>query len=489
MRVWLAGGLLLLTAGIVMGQVAPAAAGSAAPAAQAAASAAPGASAQAAAGLLSPEAAYEQAITPVDITHRAISNWSDTETAALAVAVRQAKDACAARSSATYTGDALIGYARLCALGQQWPTVVGAATTYLQSADAARPKMTQAYGYLVEGSLRMNDEHAALKNARDMLQAVPYTTLTDEVTGEALRYLQLAFTADALVLANVRERAVVKLLQESGRPGAVETQSGAPPMASEAGGTALATQTDAVPVHTLYADGLWLAALEQYNGEMSGATETVAELDAAVPAAKVNADEALLMEGARRQYRMLGTKLPEIGASASLFSPTETPRINRQFGTATILLLFPPWCAQCVRTAKDLLPTMFRLNSEGAEVHLYGLLAGDPPPVAAPAAVGPVKAARRGRSAAAESAAARDTPEKPMTAAEQLRGTPTLVVLPATPGQFGATDFPFVIATDHDGVIRLLLSGAPENAMAAGSTIDQIAAHIAAQWPVPAAKD
>ena len=156
--------------------------------------------------MLSPEAAYEQAITPVEITHRAISNWSDTETAALAVAFKQAKDACAARSSVVYTGDALIGYARLCALGQQWPTVVGAATAYLHSADAEKPKMAQAYGYLVEGSLRMNDEHAALKNALDMLGAVPYTTLTDEVVGQALRYLQLAFTADALVLANVRER-------------------------------------------------------------------------------------------------------------------------------------------------------------------------------------------------------------------------------------------------------------------------------------------
>ncbi len=439
--------------------------------------------------LPSPDAAYDQAIAPVDITHRAVSNWSDTETAALAVAVKQAKEACEARGSVVYAGDALIGYARLCALGQQWPTVVGAATAYLHSTDAAKPKLTQAYGYLVEGSMRTNDEHALLKNGLDMLGAVPYTTLTDDVINEALRYLQLAFTADALVLAGVRERSVVTLLQDAGRPGATEAKAG--PASAVAGAAAVtgtvAAGMDAVPVHTLYADGLWLAALEQYNGEMGGAKATLEELDGAVPA-KVSTDDSLAMAEARRQYRMLGTKLPEIAAAASLFSPTETPRINRRFGTATILLLFPPWCGQCVRTAKDLLPAMSRLNSEGADVHLYGLLASDPPPVAAPGSATPPKGGRRGHPGA-ESAAAGEGPAKPATAAEQLRGTPTLVVSPATLEQFGAIDFPFTIATDHDGVIRLLLPGAPENAMAAGSTIDQIAAHIAAQWPVPVAEN
>ena len=162
----------------------------------------------------------------------------------------------------------------------------------------------------------------------------------------------------------------------------------------------------------------------------------------------MTADEALLMADARRQYRMLGTKLPEIAAAASLFSPTETPRVNRQFGTATILLLFPGWCAQCVRTAKDLLPAMFRLNSEGAEVHLYGLLAGDPPAVVAAGAGAPAKGARRGRAASAESVAATETPEKPRTAAEQLRGTPTLVV---AAGNYGAVWGDRLSVCDCDG--------------------------------------
>ena len=474
MRRWLAGGLVLLSASTVWAQVA---------ATQAASPAAPAASATAA-GLASPDAAYDQAILPVEITHRAVSNWSDAEVGALAVAVRQAKDACVARSGVAYAGEALIGYARLCALGQQWPTVVGAATAYLGGSDAAKRQMTQAYGYLVEGSLHMNDERAALKHGLDMLGAVPYTTLTDDVVNEALRYLQLAFTADALVLANVRERSVVKLLGEAGKTAAADAG-----VASVGAGNAVAgaaatvdggAKSDVVPVRTLFADGLWLAGLQQYNGEMGGAAETATELNGAVPSV-VSGDDALAMGEARRQYRMLGMKLPEIPAAASLFSPAETPRINRHYGTATILLLFPPWCGQCVRTMKDGLPAMFRLNSEGAEVHLYGLLAGDPPAVAAPGAGAAAKGTRRGH--------AEDAPDKPMSATEQLRGTPTLVVSPATLGQVGAADFPFAIATDQDGVIRLRLPWVPENAMAAGSTIDQIAAHVATLWPVPTTKD
>ena len=429
--------------------------------------------APAVAPLMSPEAAYEQALAPVEITHRAISNWSDTETAALAVAVQKAREACAARVAVTYGGEDLMGYARLCALGQQWPAVVLAATAYLGpklvassvgAVEEVKPQKTQAHAYLVEGALHMNDEKTALARALDMLGAVPYSVLTDAVVGEALRYMQLAYTEDALVLAGVREGTVLKLLQGWGG-GAGAGSVGA---------------ADVVPAQVLYADGLGFAALAQYDGQMDAAKAAVVELDTAVPAG-LTADAMAAMAVARRQYEMLGRPLPEIAAAASLFSPTETPRINRRFGTATILLLFPPWCAQCVRTGKDMLPAMFRLNSEGAEVHLYGLLADDPPPVAAASTT-----ARRGRGSAA---AADGAAGGPKTAAEMLRGTPTLVVAPAVLGQFGAEDFPFVIATDHGGVVRLLLAGAPEDAMAAGSTVDQIAAHVARVWPVPEVKN
>lgn len=63
--------------------------------------------AQASAGqapMLSPQAAYEQANAPVDITHRSKENWSEIEKASLAVAVDQAKEACLARQAFSFSG-------------------------------------------------------------------------------------------------------------------------------------------------------------------------------------------------------------------------------------------------------------------------------------------------------------------------------------------------------------------------------------------------
>jgi hypothetical protein len=100
---------------------------------------------------LSPQAAYDQAVTPIDITHRSIANWSDTEVAALGVAVIQAKQACLDRATITYAGDDLISYARLCAFGQQWPIALTAATTYIKSTNPAKPQLAQAYAYLTTG--------------------------------------------------------------------------------------------------------------------------------------------------------------------------------------------------------------------------------------------------------------------------------------------------------------------------------------------------
>ena len=83
---------------------------------------------------LSPQAAYDEAARPLDITRRAVENWSDVEQAALAIAIAQAKDSCLARNPYQYTGEDLIAYARLCAFAQMWEHVQQAATGYLIAA-------------------------------------------------------------------------------------------------------------------------------------------------------------------------------------------------------------------------------------------------------------------------------------------------------------------------------------------------------------------
>jgi hypothetical protein len=412
---------------------------------------------------LSPQAAYDQAVTPIEITHRSIANWSDTEVAALGIAVMQAKQACLDRAIITYTGDDLISYARLCAFGQQWPSTLTAATTYIKSTDPAKPQLAQAYAFQIQAELNLADEPAALASSLDMLQAVPYGPLTDEVMTASTDYLKIAFPFDALTLQNVRQPILLRLLRSS------QTKS------TEASSQPLAAPP--IPPHTLFEHALVGAAIRQYTNEPKAAAAIVTDLNAAVPAT-LPPDESILIANARRQYALLGTHLPPIAVSASLSSAAA--RINPDFGSSTVLLLFPPWCAQCIRMAHAIAPALIRLQENN--VHIYGLLADNPPPP--PPAPKTVSRTQPHRSSLPQQQA----PEPPPSAADQLRGTFSLVVAPSTLADFAADDFPFLIAIDHDGIIRLLLPAVPDNAFVEGGAIDQLTTQIAKEWPAPSAK-
>jgi hypothetical protein len=419
---------------------------------------------------LSPQAAYDQAITPVEITHRSIANWSDLETAALSAAVHQAKDACLARTSATFTGDELIAFARLCALGQQWPATLTAATTYINSTDPSKPQLAQAYAYEVEADLNLNDEKSALGACLAMLQSVPYGPLPDEVTTSTLRYLQLAFTSDALTLHSARQPFLLRLLRSS-----LPAAAPRPAVAS-------------IPRHTLFEHALDFAALELYANQSRLATGIIADLDAATPS-DLSPDDALLIGDARRQYALIGTHFPALPPAVSLLSASTAPRIHPDFGSSTIFLLFPPWCAQCLRQAHEIIPALSRLGDSA--IHIYGLLADDIPltPAApAPGRTHPLAAPGSAhriipREAPVPATAAPTQAEPPKSPVDQLRGTPTLIVAPSTLASFAATDFPFLIATDHQGIIRLILPAAPDNALVSGGAINQLTSHIIAEWP------
>lgn len=410
---------------------------------------------------LSPQAAYDQAMHPLEITRSAISNWSDAELKALAIAVKQAADACGARTPELFTGDDLIAYTRLCALGQQWPTVITAANRYINSTDPVKPQLAHAYAFQINATEHTNDPKAILAGSLAMLKAVPYASLSDETMYGALHYLQLAFTPEALTLYAARQPILLAALRT--------TQPTPPPeLAGES----------SVPIHTLYADGLAFAALQQFSGDPAAAAKTVAELDTALPAT-LPPDESIPIDETRRQYALLGTHLPVIPLTVSLFSVGETPHINTNYGDSTVFFLFPEWCAQCIRLTRQIMPTLHRINGgDGDEVHLYALLAQPPPPVDAPPKTPPKPASAKSRSVTDEPA----QPEPPKTAAEQLRGTPTLIVPPATLTQFAATDFPLLIATDPQGIIRFI-QPASENTLNPGDFLDQIVMHITKQWP------
>jgi len=416
---------------------------------------------------LSPQAAYDQAITPVEIAHRSIANWSDIETAALSTAVRQAKDACLARTSTTFTGDDLIAFARLCALGQQWPTTLTAATTYINSADTPKPQLAPAYAYQIDANLNLNDEKSALGACLAMLQSVPYGPLPDEITSSTLRYLQLAFTTDALTLHAARQPFLLRLLRSS--------QSTATPQPA----------TASIPRHILFEHALDFAALELYDNQPRLAAAILSDLDAAIPS-DLSPDDALPIADARRQYALIGTHFPSLPATVSLLSTSTAQHINPDFGSSTIFLLFPPWCAQCLRQAHEIIPALSQLGD--SNIHIYGLLADEAPPTPptpAPSKTHPPSAPNTAHRPMQREATTPVPiqPEPPKSPADQLRGTPTFVVAPSTLTNFAATDFPFLIATDHQGIIRLILPAAPDNAFSSGGAINQLTSHIIAQWP------
>ena len=158
----------------------------------------------------------------------------------------------------------------------------------------------------------------------------------------------------------------------------------------------------------------------------------------------------------------------------------ETPRINPNYGAATALVLFPDWCAQCVRLGPQLWTGMTRLGMN--DVHLYGLLAEATPDKAALLNVS-VASAPSGKHAAPPKA----QPALPKSAAEQLLHTPSLVVPTATLDTFAAADFPFLIVVDHAGIVRFA-GPAPETLLADGDFVDRVTERVASSWPAVAPK-
>jgi len=397
---------------------------------------------------LSPDAAYNQVIQPLVITRRDMANWSDSELAAFAEAQSQSRIACASRSPQLLSGEDLIALARLCSLGQQWSSVTAAATQYLATPN--QPHQADAYAFEIDAALRIHDKDAALAATHALFVAnLPFDPTVDAALAEPIHYYQLAYPSDALALAAVREPLVLTALSSP------------------------ATATT-VPLTTLNADALTYAALQQFAGHPADAAKTVQDLDAALAAIpNLAPDQSIPIAESRRQYDLLGHHLPAISPSTSLYATNETPRINTDYGSATVLLLFPPWCAQCIRMGQSILPTLTRLA--GQDIHIDALLAQDPPPIAAP--IDPATHHMHHQHAAAE-------PElvEPKTAADLLRHTPTLIVPPATLTQFAATDFPLLIATDSTGIVRFL-QPAPETALNPGDFLEQVAHHIATQWP------
>jgi hypothetical protein len=400
---------------------------------------------------LSPKAAYDAAMHPLDLTRASFGNWSETELAVLRVTIAHAQAECAAREPKDFTSDDLIDLAHLCALGQVWSSVIDAASLYI-AADTPKPRLKDAYASLIDAQLHLKNERAAFKSTQALLVLMPATVPYDAVTAatfdEAITYMQFTDTEDALALATARQPFLLANLKA-----ATVT-------------TSLAPSTPPQTIHELYADGLTLAVLQQLSRQSPA--ETIANLDAALPT-PLAPDDDIPIAALRRGYALLGQPLPTLtpakwpGARTFLTEGRQLPQVPA-IHAITALLLFPDWCAQCIRMGTSFPETVFTVSNH--EAYFYGLLAETMPPNKPPtkAIANPVFT--------------------PADASLYLNGTPTFAVDASLLTLFNVTDPPFAIITDSQGIIRVA-QPVTEDALKLGNTIDSAISLVGKQFPLP----
>jgi hypothetical protein len=384
---------------------------------------------------------------PVEVTHQSVGNWSDIEQAALAVAIKGAAAACAARSPSDYMGEGLIDLSRLCTLGLIWDPVIDATGRYLHAKDTAKPHAAEAYAQRINAELELKDESSALKDGNAMLDAVPYDAVVADASRELLNYMELLYTADAVAFATRRQALVLARLR-----GAASVDAAA---------KSAETDSAMLTVPDLYRQGVVPAELEQLDGQAEAAAETMAALDEALPA-DMAGDDLAAIQTIRGQYAQLGTALGEIvgmGAAAG-------GRVALPGRTITVLLLFPDWCAQGIRLAKKIPPGRFSV--EGHDAVMYGLLVETVPAEELPE-VGDGKGSGAGSAF------------KPAYAAEYVKGTQTVTVSAALLERFHATEVPLLIVADGRGVVRLI-EVADETVLQPGKAVDSAVALIGKRW-------
>ena len=386
------------------------------------------------AAMESPANVYKELMQPLDQVRSSLDNWSPAELAALAAGIKSAQQYCEQVAPGSVAGDDLYQLARICTFGQQWNAADAAASAYIGSANeksAAQPYQALAYAIRVNALLNLKDTTMAIEVARSMLHSVPYDATVDQSMAYLIHYLAMSLDDGVLPLARERQPFLLTAL---GSGSALREQAG-----DKSNGTAIGSAA-------LYDEGLALAYLERYAGRQNEAEQARAALDAVLakmPAEKI--DSRAEIERARAQYALLGEKLPRIHILPYATPGYPRPRINPDYGAATVLLLFPEWCAQCRKMMQPLNDFLSRNNAAG--IHTYGVLALDADETAAD----PFQGDRL----------------------KDLLHTPTLTTPSATLESFGAVSFPFVVITDGAGRIRFL-GAVAQNAFDAGGFVEQV---------------
>ena len=358
-----------------------------------------------------PGGIYKDAMHPLEMVRASLGNWSEAELAALSVGMQRAREACDAAKPDDYQGEDLYDLAHLCAFGQDWSPANDAALQYVASRE--KPHQIQALAISVSALAHINALDLALATTRGLLR-FPY----DAEVAYTVRYmkdtLEHAGSPEALALAGEEHAAIMQALSQ---PGPLKAASGDATISSGA----------------LYASAMELAFLNDFAGSTDAAAAAAADADAALQKlAAIPAEDLQEIDQVRTQYHLLGTHLPNVHPTRTLQSASAKPRIDPNFGTATVLVLFSDWCIACRELVKTM--TKFAAANGNAPIHVYGLLYSEDSPA------GPQDA---GKVLHAEN-------EK------YLAGTPTLEVPAQTAQTFGVVDYPLGVVLDRGGTIRFI---------------------------------
>lgn len=428
-----------------------------------------------------PQTAYEQATHPFDIVRRSPQNWSEIELSALKAMTDQAKGDCAAHTATEFDGKVLLDYARLCTLGRDWKPVQDAATKFITTAantsrqtapDTNSRDLAAAYDYKIQASIRLNDAEQAFRTAVTMLQTAPYDDLASEATTSVVRYTQMLHTDWALTILSQRQPMLLALI----RAHAMEAPT-------------FPNDRPNISIQNLYEQAIALPTMQQFNNQSREAATSYAELEASLPKA-ILADERRSIVTIRQQYLLIGSHLPHIDTFAWLPDLQATgipPAINADKTSATVLLIFPSWCNQCVALHTDFAAAARRLLANDAR--FFALLAQpEAPSKEAPKDITQTKGRHIPVDATDQIRLKPNIPHTELqlqvnpTASGLLAGTPTFVVPTHTLDDFAATDFPLVVVADHNGIIRSIQFAA-DNPLVSGGLVDQVVDRVIALWP------
>ncbi|MGB6829876.1 MAG: hypothetical protein WBE41_17645 [Terracidiphilus sp.] len=424
----------------------------------------PSAPTQSAPATLTPGEIYKQAMHPLDVVRSEIGNWSDSEQQALGVGVKMARETCDNDKPESYRDDDLYDLARLCALGQDWIQAYVVAQDYI--AALYHTHRAQAFAISVSALIHVNDIDTAVATARTMLRSLPYDAEVAYSIRSLKDYLEQAGNPAAIMLAELEHPAIIDALKQ-GSPLKAEN--------SEA----------VMGIGALFDSGMQLAFFERYAGDDKTAGATVSDLeDALGTKAPISGADWLQISRVRAEYNLIGWRLPQIeiqrsletkaakvpspaGAAHAQHAPALkqtsalVPPINGpDFGSATVLVLFPEWCAQC-RAMMKTVTEFATLNAE-TPIHAWGLMYAD----------------------AAQNA---DDPVAVSTAKE-LEGTNTLIVSSASAAKFSPNDFPLAIVVDHSGVVRFI-GAIPTDSFNGNGYMQRIIVRMATAEAAPKASD